>query len=686
MQAFKVAEENLGIPPLLNPEDMVKTEDPKEKDIVMYLSQFYEKFQGFKSKSREFNLDYHVWMTLVFEILVTNQKSEVFEPRDESNDVQQEDEDEVTGLLSISALYTQIGFKRKAAFYKRFAALKSVSLSLKNQDWLRCYQLLLEALNDYDLTLDPLEYDKRVKEGPLGWAGVHIQILQEVVTAARRLTLDQLAIRHLSFLLHVFFEHLSVKQRKDLAAQLENLSRESGEGAPVPLKLDNGTVIPSVNLTKFPYVVSFNVQNLAPHLRPHVLKRAGHHLVEETSPNSPFIFTPLNLNRPLTNVKPVVHDTRILDFKWVQNEVGEVHLQVYNYFPVDLSVRHMQLMTDGVPFEVCPVSITLEPNAGPFAICATGIPRGVGSLEILGYDTHVLGVKSSCLLRDLPYAKKMNSPMNYSIEIVPPLPLLSVSCPYLDKSSIVSSLSSDIEYISANYPVSLNAGEKKSVTIFLCNSSSNSDESIQMIHVRIFSRLKKREETQLLSFSCDINDHLPLAHGASCEFSLDFYGFSDFVAEDKKRPIIRRRKSGTSTPLFATQQNSGMSSPSHSKKQSTQLTSALTNFLSSMKNSSSSSVNQLKSRHARTHSVDRNEASLEPVYPSRVSIFLTFQIIIMTSTYLFILQMLDVIVEFEYSGGSGLKAGFCRKCAINFNVEIKPSVLLTHWHVLPAES
>jgi hypothetical protein len=48
-------------------------------------------------------------------------------------------------------------------------------------------------------------------------------------------------------------------------------------------------------------------------------------------------------------------------------------------------------------------------------------------------------------------------------------------------------------------------------------------------------------------------------------------------------------------------------------------------------------------------------------------------------------QEFDVVIEFEYSGGPGLSAGFCRKSAISFTVEILPSVVITQWHVLPAE-
>ena len=42
-------------------------------------------------------------------------------------------------------------------------------------------------------------------------------------------------------------------------------------------------------------------------------------------------------------------------------------------------------------------------------------------------------------------------------------------------------------------------------------------------------------------------------------------------------------------------------------------------------------------------------------------------------------------IEFEYTGGPGRDAGYCRRAALNFLVEIQPSALLTNWHLLPAE-
>lgn len=63
------------------------------------------------------------------------------------------------------------------------------------------------------------------------------------------------------------------------------------EGSPVPLILENGTVIPPANLLDLPYCDKFLVNDLPPHLRPQRLK-------EDKVDIGPFLFTPLQLNIP----------------------------------------------------------------------------------------------------------------------------------------------------------------------------------------------------------------------------------------------------------------------------------------------------------------------------------------------------------------------------------------------------
>lgn len=59
------------------------------------------------------------------------------------------------------------------------------------------------------------------------------------------------------------------------------------EGAPVPLVLDNGNVIPPANLTNIPICAAFNMRNLKPHLQPTKIQ----HLKQDIGP---FLFTPIH--------------------------------------------------------------------------------------------------------------------------------------------------------------------------------------------------------------------------------------------------------------------------------------------------------------------------------------------------------------------------------------------------------
>lgn len=85
----------------------------------------------------------------------------------------------------------------------------------------------------------------------IGWPALQVQLVQELVAAARRMGHMALATRHTTFLLQALWTSLSHIERKDIAQTLQSLAAQC-EGAPVPLVLESGTVVPPANLTHIP--------------------------------------------------------------------------------------------------------------------------------------------------------------------------------------------------------------------------------------------------------------------------------------------------------------------------------------------------------------------------------------------------------------------------------------------------
>ena len=79
---------------------------------------------------------------------------------------------------ALSELYTKLGFHRKAAFFKRVAAMRCVSPHNPQPNWGLCHSLLLQLLEGYKLSLDPNEKNRF---GFYGWPRLQIQVMQELV-------------------------------------------------------------------------------------------------------------------------------------------------------------------------------------------------------------------------------------------------------------------------------------------------------------------------------------------------------------------------------------------------------------------------------------------------------------------------------------------------------------------------
>lgn len=125
--------------------------------------------------------------------------------------------DSIKSMEVMTSLYQQIGYRRKAAFFQQLAALKHVHPNSGNPDWSQTYRLTLSSFPGYNLSLDPLE----VLETNSGWPCLQIELLQSLITAAKRLGHSTLAIRHMTFLLQTQWHNMLPTEQSEMATQLQ---------------------------------------------------------------------------------------------------------------------------------------------------------------------------------------------------------------------------------------------------------------------------------------------------------------------------------------------------------------------------------------------------------------------------------------------------------------------------------
>ncbi|XP_077990086.1 trafficking protein particle complex subunit 9-like [Glandiceps talaboti] len=431
------------------------------------------------------------------------------------------DEEKIQRYSTLSVLYAQIGFHRKASFFKRVAAMQCVSPQNPHPGWSACHNLLLQSLEGYKLSLDPRENPTLYVNG---WPVVQLRVLHELVYTAKRMGNPALAVRHMSFLLHTLFDHMTQGERKEMCTVLESYTAKC-PGTPTPLALENGTIIPPVPMNRFPCVRSFKLLDLASHLRPHHVKSSSNKT--PTTINSPFIYSPIV---PQTKVDGKNQSKTKLDFKWAEGDTCEVSLQVYNPLPFELKVDNMGLLTEGPEFDPVPASFSLPAESGPYPLSIHGSPKGAGTLKIVGYITHVLGVRCHCRLRDIPSVPEAF----YEVDVVPALPQLKISTS-LPKSAAMKASTASTDAVLASFAVTLLAGESHECAITLSNCGK---VPVDVITIAL-DKLKTKDPLAKSVFNWseeNIQTQLPLQPGSNLTFTVYVKALGDFISTDAVLP------------------------------------------------------------------------------------------------------------------------------------------------------
>lgn len=419
------------------------------------------------------------------------------------------EQEKIQRYNTAALLYDELGFRRKAGFFSRIAAVQCVSSQLPKPLWLLSYNFLMSALEAYRIHLD----QKNIPKGHQnGWPALQIRLLNEIICTSRYLGDPSLSVRHVTFLLHTMHDHLRDDEKRELSVSLES-SLNQNPGSPREKENNKTDVLDmaSLSLTKMPVVRSFKVQPLAPHMRPVTKKSLSN---PQDGSSSPFIFS--SLKRNAKGTKQATFMT------WVCGDIGQVSLEVFNPMPFELKVSNMVLCVEGVEFEPYPTCLSLPAKAGPHAVILLGIPKSVGSLRITGYTVTVFGVESTCRLTEKNMESKADFPV--VVNVVSSLPVLQVSTslPKVRTQPLDPDTPLSAPVVTA---VTLYAGQSMKGTIKLDNTSKLPVDSLTIT----ISGKDGEGANELFSFDDkEITSKLPLLPGNSTDITVTITGVHHF--------------------------------------------------------------------------------------------------------------------------------------------------------------
>ncbi|EFO89603.1 hypothetical protein CRE_07318 [Caenorhabditis remanei] len=313
--------------------------------------------------------------------------------------------------LNSAAMYKEIGFLRKQAFYARLSVLFELHVTegrvRQAGDYKTVYPVLFKTLEGYGVDLSEPHDMKNKKIGPVK---LQIKSLHEIFTAANRAGHRDAAIRHLCFLLQVYYPHLDSSMTTRLFDDLDNLVKATNTVHQLnqTIVVDDGKIIiPGLQLTRFPLIQNPTVLALQPNLAPTI--------VPSRSQASIFIYTPFG--------KKV--DNSLL---WVTDCPGEVEVTVKNCRGLELVVRELCLIVEGVNFEPVQARLILPPedeeNNSGSTIRLLGVPKEPGDLFITGYSCNIFGLHNECRF----LSHNSQKPNKIRVKVLPKLARVYLEC------------------------------------------------------------------------------------------------------------------------------------------------------------------------------------------------------------------------------------------------------------------
>lgn len=153
----------------------------------------------------------------------------------------------------------------------------------------------------------------------------------------------------------------------------------------------------------------------------------------------------------------------------------------------------MSLLTNGLDFLSSRESVTL-PALGVSQITLQGKPLEMGQLEIQGYTTRTLGVKSNCRLKHL---WDRGFPIHYLVDVVPSLPEIVVKTSLPQSSSSINMKSPSTDSVVLRTNLMLYDGETSPCTITIINQS---DLMIEHLEFSITSNLTDEIQRKVFQY------------------------------------------------------------------------------------------------------------------------------------------------------------------------------------------